>query len=102
MTPLAKNRRGKMYNRDGSFVYVYFYQNGRIKEASSDGLRVFHEGLYKFKGDVLSYTDTDNDGCGKDYWAKCKFTFVTQDSFRISVIEDTCVAIKTDITSRKG
>jgi hypothetical protein len=89
--------RWKTYNDNGSFGYVYFTSTGKYKVTSADGKKVFHQGLYKFKDDV--YSTTDNEGCGSNYWAKYKFTFVNQDSFRVSVIEDSCTARRNDITT---
>jgi hypothetical protein len=90
--------RWKAYNDDGSIGgYVYLSSNGEYKVTSVDGKKVFHRGLYKFKDDV--YSTTDNESCGKNYWARYKFTFVNKDSFNVSVIEDSCTERRQEMTT---
>ncbi len=89
--------RWKTYEKNGSFSYVYFNGDGTFKVVSTDGKTIFHHGAYAFKDDVFSINDKE--GCGDTYWGKYKFTFINEDSFRVSVIEDSSTPRKNDITT---
>jgi hypothetical protein len=89
--------RWKTYDNNGSFAYVYFNRDGTFKVMSTDGKKIMHQGNYKFKDDVFSVNDKE--GCGDTYWGTYKFTFVSEDSFTVSVVTDTCTGRRTDITT---
>lgn len=50
-------------------------------------------GRYKFDGNTLSIADSS---CGLRYWAKYGVDWLTDDSIRITVIEDTCAGRRGD------
>ncbi|MFI5186160.1 MAG: hypothetical protein ACHQF0_05515 [Chitinophagales bacterium] len=79
--------RWKTYETDGSFSYVDFNQNGTFKVVTTDG-KIQHQGNYKFKDDVFSVNDKE--GCGDTYWGTYNFNFVSEDSFLVAVINDSC------------
>jgi len=89
--------RWKTFNNDGSFGFVDFNPDGTFKVITADGSQTLHHGNYKFKDDVFSINDKE--GCGDTYWGTYKFTFVSEDSFRVALIKDTCTGRRTDITT---
>ncbi len=84
------------YNTDGSIAYVDFNKDGTFKVTSPEG-KLFHHGNFKFNDDVFSVNDKE--GCGDTYWGSYKFTFFSEDSLTVSVIEDSCTGRREDITT---
>jgi hypothetical protein len=77
---------------DGIKGNVVFRSNGTY-EATFDGQTWKVGGQYKLDGDLSTITDSS---CGFGYWAKYKATWYTDDSLRMTVIEDSCTGRRAD------
>ncbi len=67
-----------------------FRSNGTY-EGTFDGHQWKIGGQYKVDGDVSSITDSV---CGFGYWGKYKSTWYTDDSLRMTAVEDSCTGRK--------
>ena len=60
-------------------------------EATFEGQQWKVGGQYKQEGDVSTITDST---CGFGYWGKYKSTWYTDDSLRMTAVEDSCTGRK--------
>ena len=71
---------------NGPRGHVVFRRNGTF-EATFTGEKWKVGGQYKMDGDIGTMADSS---CGLHYWAKYNFNWYTDDSVRVTVVEDTC------------
>ena len=76
----------KSFYGNGITGKTSFHSDGTY-EATFDGQAWKVGGTYKVDGDVQSITDST---CGFGYWAKYKATWYTDDSVRMTAVEDSC------------
>lgn len=72
---------------------VVFRKDGTA-EATFDGETWKVGGPYKVEGDKLSMADSS---CGLTYWASYTAHWYSDDSVRMTIIEDTCTGRRTDV-----
>ena len=77
---------------DGTKGKVVFRTDGTY-EATFDGQTWKVGGQYKMDADISTVTDST---CGFGYWAKYKAAWYTDDSLRMTVIEDSCAGRRAD------
>jgi len=78
---------------NGMKGHVVFRKDGTA-EATFDGQAWKVGGPYKVDGTKLSIADSS---CGLTYWCSYKATWYSDDSVRMTVIEDTCTGRRTDV-----
>jgi hypothetical protein len=78
-------------------------QDGTFRNYDDRG-QTLHQGNYKFN-DKDEFSTNDKEGCGESYWATYKFSFINNDSAKVSVITDSCTdrmqAINNSTAKRK-
>ena len=78
---------------NGSKGHVVFRKDGTA-EATFDGETWKVGGPYKVEGNTVSIADSS---CGLTYWASYTAHWFSDDSVRMTIIEDTCTGRKADV-----
>ena len=71
---------------NGPKGHMVFRDNGTF-EATFTGQQWKVGGQYKVAGNTVAFADSS---CGLQYWGKYKVTWLSDDSARATVVEDTC------------